>query len=125
MNKNIEMNPNLLVRYLGKPASEFTCEDVIRYCRENAVQFINLHYCGWDGKLKTLNFVINSAEHLESILQAGERVDGSSLFPFIEAGKSDLYVLPRYKTAFVNPFADVPTVDVLCSFFDREGNQFE
>ena len=75
MNKNIEMNPNLLVRFLGKPASEFTCEDVIRYCRENAVQFINLHYCGWDGKLKTLNFVINSAEHLESILQAGERVD--------------------------------------------------
>ena len=125
MDKNIEMNPNLLVRFLGKPASEFTCDDIIRYCRENAVQFINLHYCGWDGKLKTLNFVINSAAHLESILQAGERVDGSSLFPFIEAGKSDLYVLPRYKTAFVNPFADVPTVDLLCSYFDREGNQFE
>ena len=125
MDKNIEMNPNLLVRFLGKPASEFTCADIIRYCRENAIQFINLHYCGWDGKLKTLNFVINSAEHLENILQAGERVDGSSLFPFIEAGKSDLYVLPRYKTAFVNPFADVPTVDLLCSYFDREGNQFE
>ena len=125
MNKNIEMNPNLLVRFLGKPACEFTCEDIVRYCRENAVQFLNFHYCGWDGKLKTLNFVIGSVEHLENILQAGERVDGSSLFPFIEAGKSDLYVLPRYKTAFVNPFAEVPTVDLLCSFFDRDGNQFE
>ncbi len=60
MDKNIEMNPNLLVRYLGKPASDLTCDDIVRYCRENAVQFINLHYCGWDGKLKTLNFVINS-----------------------------------------------------------------
>ena len=25
MDKKIEMNPNLLVRFLGKPAAEFTC----------------------------------------------------------------------------------------------------
>ena len=125
MEASIEMNPNVIVRYLGKPASEFTRADIIRYCKENCVEFINFHYCGWDGKLKTLNFVINSLEHLENILQAGERVDGSSLFPFIEAGKSDLYVIPRYKTAFVNPLSDVPTVDLLCCFFDREGKPFE
>ena len=125
MEKNIEMNPNLLVRFLGKPAKEFTCSDIVRYCKENAVGFVNFHYCGWAGKLKTLNFVIGSQDHLENILSAGERVDGSSLFPFIEAGKSDLYVLPRYSTAFVNPFSEVPSIDLLCSFFDREGNMFE
>ena len=125
MDKYIEMNPNGLVRFLGKPAKEFTCSDIIRYCKENAVEFVNFHYCGWDGKLKTLNFVIGSQEHLENILMAGERVDGSSLFPFIEAGKSDLYVMPRYSTAFLNPFTDVPTVDMLCSFFDRDGQMFE
>ncbi|MCQ2066658.1 MAG: glutamine synthetase, partial [Bacteroidaceae bacterium] len=113
MEKNIEMNPNLLVSYLRKPAAEFTRADIVRYCRENKVEFVNFHYCGWDGKLKTLGFVIHSLEHLENILEAGERVDGSSLFPFIEAGKSDLYVIPRYKTAFVNPFSEVPTVDLL------------
>lgn len=125
MDKKISMSPNLLVQYLGKPACEFTRADIVKYCEENEVEFINFHYCGWDGKLKTLNFVIHSAEHLENILEAGERVDGSSLFPFIEAGKSDLYVLPKYRTAFVNPFATVPTVDLLCSFFDREGEPFE
>ena len=119
------MNPNLLVQYLQKPASEFTRADIVKYCVENEVEFINFHYCGWDGKLKTLNFVIHSEEHLENILAAGERVDGSSLFPFIEAGKSDLYVLPKYRTAFVNPFTEVPAVDILCSFFDREGEPFE
>lgn len=125
MDSQIKMNPNLLVRYLQKPASEFTREDIIRYCQDQNVEFINFHYCGWDGKLKTLSFVIGSLQHLENILEAGERVDGSSLFPFIEAGKSDLYVMPRYKTAFRNPFAEVPTVDLLCSFFDRDGNPFE
>ncbi len=125
MDSKIAMNPNLLVQYLEKPAAEFTRADIVRYCEENNVEFINFHYCGWDGKLKTLNFVIQNQEHLETILSAGERVDGSSLFPFIEAGKSDLYVIPKYKTAFRNPFMQVPTVDILCSFYNREGEPFE
>ena len=119
------MNPNLLVQYLGKPAAEFTRKDIVKYCVDNKIEFINFHYCGWDGRLKTLNFVINCEEHLENILEAGERVDGSSLFPFVEAGRSDLYVIPKYKTAFRNPFSEVPSVDILCSFFDRDGKPFE
>lgn len=125
MDTKFAMNPNLLVRYLQKPASEFCRADIIRYCEENAVEFINFHYCGWDGKLKTLNFVIEDAEHLEGILSAGERVDGSSLFPFVEAGKSDLYVIPKYRTAFRNPFSEIPSVDLLCSFYNRDGDPFE
>jgi len=125
MSSNYNFSPNDLVKYLEKPASKFTRNDIIKYCTEKQVQFINFHYCGWDGRLKTLNFVINSYEHLQNILEAGERVDGSSLFPFVEAGKSDLYVVPKYKTAFLNPFTDIPTVDILCSFFNRDGVPFE
>lgn len=121
----ILMNPNELVRFLKKPASEFTKNDIIRFCEENKVEMVNFRYVAEDGKLKTLNFVISSKEHLDSILSAGERVDGSSLFSFIEAGSSDLYVIPRYRTAFVNPFADVPTIDILCSFYDSTGKPLE
>lgn len=98
---------------------------LVWYCLLHNVKVLNFHYCGWDGHLKTLNFVIRDKEHLLNILEAGERVDGSSLFPFIKAGKSDLYVIPRYKTAFRNPFEDVPTVDVLCDFFTRDGEPYE
>lgn len=125
MDKKFSMNPNRLVQYLQKPKEDFTREDIVKFCLGNDVEFVNFHYCGWDGKLKTLNFVINSQEHLEEVLTAGERVDGSSLFPFIEAGKSDLYVMPRYKTAFVNPFAEDPTIDFLCEYLDRDGKPFE
>ena len=125
MNSQNSLAPNDLVKFLGKPQKEFTRADIIRYCTENNIEFINFHYCGWDGRLKTLNFVISSEEHLENILAAGERVDGSSLFPFIEAGKSDLYVLPKYRTAFRNPFTEVPSVDMLCCFFNRDGEPFE
>ena len=125
MEKQFIMNPNKLVQYIQKVPNDFTTEDIVGFCINNDIEFINFHYCGWDGKIKTLNFVINSQQHLEEILSAGERVDGSSLFPFIKAGKSDLYVMPILKTAFVNPFAEVPTVDFLCEYLDRDGKPFE
>lgn len=121
----IQMNPNLLVQYLQKPAEEFTKDDIIKFCEENKIEMVNFRYVAEDGKLKTLNFIISSKEYLNTILSAGERVDGSSLFSFIEAGSSDLYVIPRFRTAFVNPFADVPTIDILCSFYDSTGQPLQ
>ena len=125
MNNNIEMNPNPLVQYLNKPSEEFTKADLIKYIEENNIEMVNFRYVGWDLRLKTLNFIINDKEHLDSILTAGERVDGSSLFSFIEAGSSDLYVIPRYKTAFLNPFTEIPTLDILCSYYTKDGEPLE
>lgn len=125
MNKELEMNANPLVVFLKKPTSEFTKADIIRYIREHEIQMVNFMYPAADGRLKTLNFVINNAEYLETILTCGERVDGSSLFPFIEASSSDLYVIPRFCTAFVDPFSELPTLSMLCSFFNKEGKPLE
>jgi len=122
---NISMNPNPIVQYLNKHPEEFTKSDLIKYIEDNNIEMINFRYVGWDGRLKTLNFIIGNREHLDHLLTAGERVDGSSLFPFIEAGSSDLYVIPRYKTAYVNPFTEIPTLDILCSYYDRYGKAFE
>lgn len=122
MNPKIDLCPNQLVQYLQKEAKDFRRSDIIRFVKENGIQMVNFMYPAGDHRLKTLNFVINSEEYLESILTFGERVDGSSLFPFIEAGNSDLYVIPRYRTAFVDPFAEIPTLTMLGSFFDKDGN---
>ncbi len=116
------LNPNPLIQFLKKPQKEFTKADLIHYITANGIEMVNFRYVGGDGRLKTLNFVIQSAEHLDGILSTGERVDGSSLFNFLEPGSSDLYVVPRFKTAFLNPFSDVPAVDILCSYYDKHGN---
>ena len=124
-NKHLTLNANLIVAALQKPAAEFTKADIIDYIVKNDIRMVNFMYPGGDGKLKTLNFVINDLDYLETILTCGERVDGSSLFNFIQAGSSDLYVLPRFRTAFVDPFAEIPTVSLLCSYFDKDGNPLE
>ena len=118
MNKELAMNPNKLVAFLGKPCKEFTKADIVRFIEENEIRMVNFMYPAGDGRLKTLNFVINNLAYLDAILTCGERVDGSSLFPFIEAGSSDLYVLPRFSTAFLDPFAEIPTLSMLCSYFN-------
>jgi glutamine synthetase len=121
----LKLNPNPIVKYLEKAANEFTKEDIIRYIENNGIEMINFRYVGGDGRLKTLNFVIQSREHLETLLSTGERVDGSSLFSYIGTCSSDLYVIPRFKTAFLNPFSEIPTIDLLCSYYDKDGLPFE
>lgn len=125
MKSQINLNPNPVVRFLDKGPSQFRKEDIIRFITDNGIRMINFMYPADDNRLKTLNFVINSEEYLDSILTFGERVDGSSLFPFVKAGNSDLYVIPRFSTAFVDPFAEIPTLTMLCSFFDCDGNPLD
>jgi glutamine synthetase len=126
MNENkFYLSPNPLVRHLQKEPQDFTKQDIVRYIEENDIELVNFRYVGGDGRLKTLNFVIQSLEHLEEVFSTGERVDGSSLFNFLEAGSSDLYVVPRFRSAFLNPFSEIPSVDILCSFYDKNGNPLE
>jgi glutamine synthetase len=96
------LNPNKLVQYLKKPATQFTGQDIIRFIEENGIEMLNFRYAGGDGRLKTLNFVIQGREHLETLFSTGERVDGSSLFSYISSDSSDLYIIPRFRTAFGN-----------------------
>lgn len=125
MKDSIEYSINPLVRALGKASSDFTKEDIMGYVMRNEIRIINFRYVAADGRLKTLGFPVSSKAYLDSILTYGERVDGSSLFPFIKAGSSDLYVLPRFSTAYVDPFAEIPTLGLICSYFTGEGEPLE
>jgi len=115
------MNVNRIVQYLDKPAEELTKQDLLKFIVETGIEMVNFRYVGGDGRLKTLNFVISSKAELDRLLSIGERVDGSSLLPQIDAASSDLYVIPRYKTAYVNPFSSAPTIDILCSYYTSNG----
>ncbi|MBE6356729.1 MAG: glutamine synthetase [Lentisphaerae bacterium] len=110
-----------LAARIGKMPKDFTKKDIIDFIISEEIRHINFQYPAGDGRLKTLNFVINDAAYLDEILSCGERVDGSSLFPFIEANNSDLYVVPRFRTAYLDPFCELPTVNFLCSFFNKDG----
>lgn len=113
--------PHPIVRLLGKPAADFTGSDLVQAAEQLDLRQVNLRYVGGDGRLKTIAFPVDSREHLVEILMHGERVDGSSIFPGVKGEASDVYIVPRHRTAFVNPFGDRPSLDVMCSFYDADG----
>jgi glutamine synthetase len=125
MKNFIALNPNPLVQYLQKHPRDFTKEDIINYIEKNQIEMLNFRYVGGDGRLKCLNFVIQSKEHLLNLLSSGERVDGSSLFKYMKTGSSDLYVVPKFRTAFINPFTEIPTIEILCSYFNKDGDPLD
>lgn len=116
-------NANRISRFLGKPAADFTRQDLVKFIEANDIQVLNFRHIGGDGRLKTLNLPVTSRADLDRLLSMGERVDGSSLLPHVDAASSDLYVVPRYGTAYVNPFCDTPAMDVLCSYYTSEGKR--
>ncbi len=110
-----------LVRRLGKPPESWQRDDLVRFCLDHSIRVVNLRYPSLGGKLRELRLPVNGRGYLERVLAAGERVDGSSLFPgLFDAGESDLYAVPVYRWAFLNPWAD-DEIDIVCRFADRHG----
>lgn len=121
MTTDFSLCANPLEQFLQKKSHEFTVDDIINYVTGNSIEMLDFHYIAGDGRIKTLNFVISGKEQLEQLLHTGERVDGSSLFKFLEAGSSDLYVVPKIRSAFINPFSEIPTIGFFCRYFDKDG----
>lgn len=112
-------NPISLIT--GKEREEFTREDLLRVIIEKQIERITFHYTALDGKLKELKIPVSNRKQIELILTEGERVDGSSLFKgIVETGRSDLYVVPVYKSAFLSPF-DKGGLNFICRFLNSEG----
>ncbi len=112
---------NPLTLLVGKPREEFTRADLLRIILEKKIERVTFHYTAIDGKIKELKIPITSRHHAETILAEGERVSGGLLFKDVVDDRSaDLYVVPLYKTAFLNPF-DLGSLDFICRFINPFG----
>ncbi len=104
---------------LGISPKNLQRSDLLNFINQNDLKRITFHYTAGDGRLKQLVVPINSMNYAERILAAGERVDGSSLFKgMVGTSSSDLYVVPVYASAFIDPF-DEKCICFLCRFLDK------
>ncbi|MBN1938760.1 MAG: glutamine synthetase [Candidatus Aminicenantes bacterium] len=112
---------NPLSAFLDKEPNEFTRADLLKVIEQKGLERITFHYTALDGQLKELKLPVADAIQAETNLAEGERVDGSSLFKgMVETAMSDLYVVPVYSTAFLNPFDD-RSLDFVCRYFNKDG----
>ena len=102
-----------------------TKEDIIKLIQKKDIKILNLCHIPEDCHLKTLGFTVENKERLQEILEFGERVDGSSLFSYIDPNNSDIYIMPKTETAFINPFNSIPTLNILCKYLDENGRPLD
>jgi len=100
-------------------------EDLPRFISEKDIKILNLCHIPEDGRLKTLSFSAVEKRRVHEILDLGERIDGSNLFSFIEPSKSDIYIMPRFDSAFTHPFSSIPAINVLCDYLDEDGKPLD
>lgn len=112
---------NPLSVLLDKPCQDFQRSDFLKIFEQKKIERITFHYTALDGKLKELDLPVADSYQAECILAEGERVDGSSLFKgMVDTALSDLYVVPVYRTAFLNPF-DEGSLDFICRYLTKDG----
>jgi len=100
-------------------------EDVIKIVKEKNIRIVNLCHIPEDCHLKTLSFAVKNERKLEDVLELGERVDGSSLFPYIDSNKSDIYIVPKLDSTFFDPFSPMPALDIMCTYLDENGKPLD
>jgi len=116
--------PRDLAAEVGKPRSSWSVDDLESLFQERRVRGLSLMHVGGDGLPKRLDFVPRDSRQLREIVGAGERADGSSLFPGsgIPAGASDVLLRPRLSTGFLDPFSEIPTLVLLCGHERPDGS---
>ena len=108
---------------LGRAREDWRVEDLVELFRRGRARGLSLMHVGGDGWLKRLDFMPHDEARLRRVCEAGERADGSSLFPGsgIPAGASDIVLRPRIESGFLDPFSAVPTLVLMCSHAGPDG----
>ena len=90
--------------------------EVLALCREKEVKAVDLRFCDLLGTWQ--HFTIPVGKLDEGVFEDGLGFDGSSIRGWQGIHESDMLVMPQSDTAFVDPFAAVPTLALICNIQD-------
>jgi len=93
-----------------------TAGDVMKFAKDNKVEIVDLKFCDVPGLWQ--HFSVSANEFGEEVFEDGIGFDGSSIRGFQTIDESDMLLIPDPESAFLDPFADVPTVSLTCNVRD-------
>jgi glutamine synthetase len=93
-----------------------TPREVLALCREKDVKAVDLRFMDLLGAWQ--HFTIPVGRFDEDIFEDGLGFDGSSLRGWQAINESDMLAVPQPDTAFIDPFAQLPTLALICNVQD-------
>src|SRR5262249_46844716 len=91
-------------------------DDVLRAIKDKNVQMIDVRFTDLPGTWQ--HFSVPPSAVDADALADGIGFDGSSIRGFQEIQESDMLVVPDPGTAFLDPFAEVSTLVLICNIRD-------
>ena len=93
-----------------------TPREVLALCREKDVKAVDFRFIDFPGLWQ--HFTIPVRRLNEDIFEEGLGFDGSSIRGWQAINDSDMLVVPQAETAFIDPFATLPTLCMICNIQD-------
>ena len=93
-----------------------TPAEVLRLCRENDVKAVDLRFVDLLGTWHHTTIPVKKLD--EDVFEDGLGFDGSSIRGWQAINESDMLMIPRADTAFVDPFTELPTLNLICNIQD-------
>ena len=97
---------------------EPTPKGVIQFAKENQVRIVDYRFIDLPGQWQHFSVPVEDLD--ESIFVDGVGFDGSSIRGFQKIHESDMLLIPDPATAFLDPFAEVKQLDIICNVFQPQ-----
>jgi glutamine synthetase len=93
-----------------------TPQDVLALCRQERIEAVDLRFADLLGRWQ--HTTIPSGCLNEDVFEDGLGFDGSSIRGWQAIEESDMLIVPQPETAFVDPFTELPTLNLICNIID-------
>ncbi|MEE9204342.1 MAG: type I glutamate--ammonia ligase [Nitrospirales bacterium] len=90
--------------------------EVLDLAKKNKVEIVDLKFTDLPGLWQ--HFSISTSEFNEELFESGIGFDGSSIRGFQSIDESDMLLFPDPASAFLDPFAQLPTLSLICNVKD-------
>ncbi|MDX1901752.1 MAG: type I glutamate--ammonia ligase [Gammaproteobacteria bacterium] len=89
-----------------------------KFIEEHHVEFVDLRFCDLRGKEHHLTLPQHKVD--DAFFTNGKVFDGSSIANWCTINQSDLVLRPDIDTAVLDPFTEVPTLNLRCDVYDPQ-----
>lgn len=93
---------------------------IFEMIKNNNIKFVDFRFTDYDGKWVHISHCSETVGEEE--LSKGVSFDGSSIPEWKEIHESDMIMLPRVETAFIDPFTTSPTLVITCDIIEPTTN---
>ncbi len=91
--------------------------------KENSIQFVDFRFVDIAGRAHHISLPATEVD--EDTFVNGVAFDGSSISGFRGVEESDMVMMPDANSAYIDPFNQHPTLNVMCDIYTPDGKRYE